>query len=86
MIHQSEIWEIILKHMPGGKWISVSKICLIVESYANLDREDYEPEAPGSSIPKWRRNVRNALRHYKRKNEIHWNGKNRRESEYFLEK
>lgn len=85
MIHQSEIWGIILKHMPRGKWVSVSEICLIVESHTNLDREDYEPEAPGSSIPKWRRNVRNALLHYKRKGEIYWNGKNRSQSEYLIE-
>lgn len=85
MIHQSEIWEIILKHMPRGKWVSVSKICLIVESHTKLDREDYEPEAPGSSIPKWRRNVRNALLHYKRKDEICWNRENRSLSAYRLE-
>ena len=85
MTHQSEIWEIILMHMPRGEWILVSNICLIVEAHANLDREDFEPEAPSSSIPKWRRNVRNVLFSHKRKDEIIWNGRNGRLSGYRLE-
>lgn len=84
MLHFPEIWEIICRHMPRSRWVSVSEIRTIVESHAKLDREDYQPEAPGSRIPKWRRNVRNVLVYRKRRGEIRWNGKNADQSQYFL--
>jgi len=72
-------------HMPRNEWISVDRICALIEAHAQLDREDFEPEAPRSSIPKWRRNVRNVLLSRKRKSDIDWNDRHGRHSEYFLE-
>lgn len=52
MLHAHEIWQIMSRYMPRGRWVSVSEIRTIVELHAKLDREDYEPEVRGSNIPK----------------------------------
>jgi hypothetical protein len=84
MLRASEIWQIMCRYLPRGRWVSVSEIRTIVEFHAKLDGDDYKPEAPGSNIPKWRRNVRNVLVSYKRKGKLHWNGKGGDQSQYFL--
>lgn len=51
--------------------MSLDEIYNLIAKYANLDEEDYEWQSPNSSIPKWKRNVRNVLQ--KRKNDdIEW--------------
>ena len=45
-----------------------------MERNSNLDDEDLEPQAPGSDIPKWKRNVRNVLQYRKKTGEIEWDG------------
>lgn len=84
MLHAHEIWQIMSRYMPRGRWVSVSEIRTIVELHAKLDREDYEPEVRGSNIPKWRRNVRNLLVTCKGNGKLHWNGKDGHQSQYFL--
>ena len=74
MIHLPEIWNIILTHMPRGRWVSLDGIYRIVERYGDLDNEDFEPQSPTSDIPKWKRNVRNVLQYRKGKGEIRWDG------------
>jgi hypothetical protein len=67
------VWDIIQNWMPNGIWIGIEEVYRIVERYANLDIEDYEPQSPGSNIPKWKRNVRNVLQYRKRTGDIQWN-------------
>jgi hypothetical protein len=84
MLHAPEIWQTICLYMPRDRWVSVSEIRKIIEIHSKLDEEDDLPEAPGSNIPKWRRNVRNVLVSYKRKRKLLWNGKGGSRSQYFL--
>jgi hypothetical protein len=72
MIHLPEIWDIIQRRMPRGRWVSLEEIYQIVERFGNLDAEDFEPQSPTSDIPKWKRNVRNVLQYRKRTIEIQW--------------
>ena len=72
MIHSQEIWDIILMYMPRRQWISLNDIYHIVETYGNLDTEDFEPQSPTSDIPKWKRNVRNVLQNRKKTGKIQW--------------
>ncbi len=74
MIHLPEIWDIILRHMPRGRWVSLEEVYRMVERYSNLDAEDFEPQSPSSNIPKWKRNVRNVLQYRKGMGEIQWDG------------
>ena len=72
MIHLPEIWDIIQRRTPRGRWISLEEIYQMVERYGNLDTEDFEPQSPTSDIPKWKRNVRNVLQYRKATGEIRW--------------
>jgi len=74
MIHQPEIWEIILTYIPRGCWVSLRKVYQIVERHGSLDAEDFNPQSPISDIPKWKRNVRNVLRYRKGTRKIQWDG------------
>ena len=72
MIHLPEIWDIIQRRMPRGRWVLLEEIYQVVERYGNLDAEDFDPQSPTSDIPKWKRNVRNVLQYRKRTKEIQW--------------
>jgi len=72
MTHLPEIWSCILKYLPRRQWVSLEDIYLLVETHLTLDKEDIEPQSPTSSIPKWKRNVRNVLQYRKRNGEIEW--------------
>lgn len=72
MIRLPEIWDIILMYMPRRQWISLNDIYHMVETYGNLDTEDFEPQSPTSDIPKWKRNVRNVLQYRKKTGKILW--------------
>ena len=74
MTHQPEIWDCIQKFMPKGKWISLKEIYGIAEGHLELDSEDYDWQSPSSSIPRWKRNVRNVLQYRKSKGELEWDG------------
>lgn len=74
MIHLPEIWAIMLDHLTRGRWIPIEKIYDIIQHYGNLDAEDFEPQSPISSIPKWKRNTRNVLQYRKIKGQIRWDG------------
>jgi len=62
------------KKLSKEKWTSLEEIYRIVERNSNLDDEDLEPQAPGSDIPKWKRNVRNVLQYREKTGEIEWDG------------
>ena len=74
MIHLPEIWTCILHRLPKGQWVTLDDIYHLVERNLNPDEEDYEPQSPGSDIPKWKRNVRNVLQYRKKTGDIEWDG------------
>jgi hypothetical protein len=74
MLHLPEIWDIIRKNLAKEKWTSLEKVYQLVEQKSSLDDEDWKPQAPGSDIPKWKRNVRNVLQYRKKTGEIEWDG------------
>jgi hypothetical protein len=74
MLHLPDIWHIVRKNLSKEKWTSIEEIYRFVERNTNLDDEDWEPQASGSDIPKWKRNVRNVLQYRKKTGEIEWDG------------
>ena len=50
-----------LRSLTQDQCMTVPDIYSCVKGFVSLDREDWEPESPGSQRPKWQRNVRNAL-------------------------
>jgi hypothetical protein len=74
MIHLPQIWELFQLHMKTDTWYPIETIYQIIEKHHQLDDEDFEPQAPTSSIPKWKRNVRNVLQYRKTKNQLQWDG------------
>jgi hypothetical protein len=74
MLRLPEIWDIVRKNLSKEKWTSLEEIYRIIERNSNIDDEDLEPQAPGSDIPKWKRNVRNVLQYRKKTGEIEWDG------------
>lgn len=73
MITSKEIRSILKRKMPRGEWVSLQRIYTIVEQDADLDTEDFEPQATDSNIPKWKRNVRNELQKLKNTPDMEWN-------------
>jgi len=47
--------------MPTGAWVALPRIYDVVEAHTELTAADLEPEAAGSTQPRWKRNVRNFL-------------------------
>jgi hypothetical protein len=74
MLRLPEILDVIRMNLSKEIWTSLEEIYRIIELNTNLDGEDYEPQAPGSDIPKWKRNVRNVLQYRKKTGEIEWDG------------
>ena len=72
MTHQPEIWEILKNNMCRGKWYHILRLYDMVKVHADLDEEDFWPQSPSSSIPKWKRNTRNVLQYRKSKSEVEW--------------
>jgi hypothetical protein len=77
MTHQPDIWKCLKTKLPRGQWVDLQAIYSVVESHLPLDREDFEPQASNSDIPKWMRNVRNVLQYRKRTGEVEWDGDGR---------
>ena len=72
MTHLPEIWDCIRAHLPRRRWVPLEDIYALVQARLRLDREDQEPQAPTSPIPKWKRNVRNVLQYRKGTGDIEW--------------
>jgi hypothetical protein len=77
MIHLPEIWDCIVGNLSKKQWVTLDDIYRLIERSLSLDAEDYEPQAPRSEIPKWKRNVRNVLQYRKKTGEIEWDGSGR---------
>jgi len=69
-----DMWETMMIKMIRGKWYPLEDIYRIISNNIILDDEDYEPAAPKSDHPKWKRNVRNVLQHRRKSGDIEWNG------------
>lgn len=72
MTHLDELWGAIRRVLQTSRWTRLADIYAAVESAVVLDAEDYEPDAPGSSQPKWKRNVRNVLQSRKVRDDVQW--------------
>ena len=73
MTHLSEIRDVIEKNMQQSRVYTLGELYDVVEKKCGLDREDFDPQAPNSNQPKWKRNVRNVLQKMKGKN-LNWLG------------
>ncbi len=60
------------RHMPKRQWRDLQDIYRLIERNLDLEEEDHEPEAPTSSLPKWKRNVRKVLHYRGKTREIEW--------------
>ena len=74
MLHSDDIWTALAEHLPRGEWVQLSDIYNLVERQTVLDDEDWDVDAPGSSSPRWQRNVRNVLQRRKACGDIEWAG------------
>ncbi len=75
MLHANEIRDILRGNMKRDKMYHLQEIYKIFEENCILDDEDYLPQSPSSSLPKWKRNVRNVLQSDKNKGWILYDGK-----------
>lgn len=73
MTHAVDLWSAILRVLPRDRWLPLDQLYKRVQAYVGLDDEDFMPSAPGSSEPKWRRNVRNVLQRQKKLGHVEWN-------------
>lgn len=72
MLHLPEIWDLLRRRLPDDRWAHLSDVYELVKASVDLDAEDLEPQAPGSDVPKWMRNVRNVLQYRKTTGEVEW--------------
>jgi hypothetical protein len=74
MLRLPDIWDVIRQNLSKETWTSLEGIYRIVERNTHLDNDDFGPQAPGSDISTWERNVRNVLQYRKKKGEVEWDG------------
>ena len=74
MTHLPEIWESVQNFLSPFDWTPLQEIYRNTQRILTLDSEDDEPQAPGSNVPRWKRNVRAVLQYRKGTGEVVWNG------------
>lgn len=72
MLNSQEIWSCLTEWMPEGQWLQLDEIYGLVEDHSVLEKDDFWPDAPGSSGLRWRRNVRNVLQKRKTSGDLLW--------------
>ena len=72
MTHCDELWSIIQRRLERQRWTHLRELYHAVEHALKLDQEDWLPDAPRSSAPKWRRNVGNVLQQRKERGDVEW--------------
>ena len=72
MLRIPELLAILTAYLPTDRWVDLDEIYRLVARHAVLDAEDLEPDAPGSSGLRRRRNVRNVLQYYKVRGKFEW--------------
>lgn len=75
MTHLPDIWACIKEYLPRNRWVPLEDIYVLIQRNIRLDYEDEQPQSPRSSIPKWKRNVRNVLQYRKMNDDIEWDRK-----------
>jgi hypothetical protein len=70
--HSDELWQAIQRVLRKDRWTRLADLYRGVAQLLTLDADDFEPEAPGSELPKWQRNVRNVLQRRKALGHIVW--------------
>ena len=73
MTHASQISDALDLWIRRGRIYTLDELYSFVAQHCDLDSEDQQPQAPGSTIPKWKRNVRNVLQRRKNR-DIEWLG------------
>ena len=71
---QASMWDVIRRHLPKGKWVTLQYIYDLVQSKINLQPDDWQPAAATTKTPRWQRNIRNILQYRKKTGEILWSG------------
>lgn len=72
---QSKIREVLSEFIPKDKWLHITDIYSLFEkNHSEFRPDDYLPLADYNSQEQWKRNIRVALRQYKLKHLILWNG------------
>ncbi len=66
------LYEILLRDVPRDEWVPLSRMYQIVEAGTILNEDDRRPSYHGSSVPRWKRNVRHAFQIGKKKGEVLW--------------
>jgi hypothetical protein len=72
--HSDELWAAIQRVLRRDRWTRLADLYRGVARLLTLDPDDFEPQAPGSEVPKWQRNVRNVLQTRKGIGHVLWNG------------
>ena len=70
-----DIWTALVTGMKPGRRYELTEIYDLVLAKCTLHDADLEPDAPGSSSPRWQRNVRNVLQRRKTTGYLDWNGR-----------
>ncbi|WP_347174261.1 DUF3883 domain-containing protein [Polaribacter uvawellassae] len=72
---QSKIREVLSEFIPKDKWLHITEVYSIFEkNHTDFRPDDNLPLADYNSQEQWKRNIRVALRQYKLKHLIVWNG------------
>lgn len=72
---QETIRQVLSENIPKDEWLHITDIYKIFEqSHKDFRPDDYLPLAEYNSQEQWKRNIRVALRQFKLKNLILWNG------------
>ena len=72
MTHSDALWKAIKSSLKRHAWTDLPVLYSAVANKTTLDTEDLNPEAPGSNVPKWKRNVRNVLQRQKMLGRVDW--------------
>lgn len=72
---QETIRQVLSANIPNDKWLHITDIYnLFEQSHKDFRPDDFLPLADYNSQEQWKRNIRVALRQFKLKNLILWNG------------
>src|SRR5689334_23493628 len=66
------LWRAIQKVLTSDRFIRLQEVYELIGPIVQLDREDFESDAPGSVGLRWHRNVRNVLQTRKQTGDVQW--------------
>ena len=74
MTHLYEMWPVIQRALAKRSVVHLRDLYAAVQAALCLDAEDMLPAAPGSTDPRWKRNVRNVLQQKRAEGKVEWLG------------